>query len=268
MIPIPPSAHTHAHNQYKCHTYKSQINTFIITHSFNCCYLLFYLHFSYAHKTTLNNSHHLHQNFVTEECINSPDQKWKVWMAKSNWYCGPVLPTNSDNSTFWSKHHTRLTAWHVAQLHMPDQGNSWAAKGTETWQMCALECSRDESPTPSHSRVPPPTAQWLGASVPQPDCCPAQSPAASLSDGPPACMIFPENTETFFSCSCLPQIQPLICTSGYHGFVLCSTLGHVGGGNSCEGCYDTHWLTGLWSTQTKVEGIVLEAAWQVENAVP
>jgi len=27
------------------------------------------------------------------------------------------------------------------------------------------------------------------------------------------------------------------------------------------GCYDTHWLTGLWSTQTKVEGIVLKAAW-------
>jgi len=54
---------------------KSQINTFIIIYSFNCCYLLFYLHFSYAHKTTLNNSHHLHQSFVTEECINSPDQK-------------------------------------------------------------------------------------------------------------------------------------------------------------------------------------------------
>ena len=27
------------------------------------------------------------------------------------------------------------------------------------------------------------------------------------------------------------------------------------------GCYDTRWLTGLWSTQAKVEGIVLKAAW-------
>jgi len=29
-----------------------------------------------------------------------------------------------------------------------------------------------------------------------------------------------------------------------------------------EGCYDTSWLTGLWSTQAKVEGIVLMAALQ------
>jgi hypothetical protein len=28
-----------------------------------------------------------------------------------------------------------------------------------------------------------------------------------------------------------------------------------------EGCHCTHWLTGLWSTQAKVEGIVLKAAW-------
>jgi hypothetical protein len=27
------------------------------------------------------------------------------------------------------------------------------------------------------------------------------------------------------------------------------------------GCYDSHWLTGLWSTEAKVEGIVLRAAW-------
>jgi hypothetical protein len=27
------------------------------------------------------------------------------------------------------------------------------------------------------------------------------------------------------------------------------------------GCYDTRWLTGLWSTQAKVEGIVQRAAW-------
>ena len=28
-----------------------------------------------------------------------------------------------------------------------------------------------------------------------------------------------------------------------------------------EGYYVTHWPTGLWSTQAKVEGIVLKAAW-------
>ena len=28
-----------------------------------------------------------------------------------------------------------------------------------------------------------------------------------------------------------------------------------------ESCYDTCWLTGLWSTQAKVEGILLKAAW-------
>jgi len=28
-----------------------------------------------------------------------------------------------------------------------------------------------------------------------------------------------------------------------------------------EGYYDTRWLTVLWSTQAKVEGIVLKAAW-------
>jgi len=27
------------------------------------------------------------------------------------------------------------------------------------------------------------------------------------------------------------------------------------------GCYNTCWLTGLWSTQAKVKGIVLQAAW-------
>jgi len=30
-----------------------------------------------------------------------------------------------------------------------------------------------------------------------------------------------------------------------------------------EGFYDTHWLTGLWSTQAKVEGFVLKAAWHL-----
>jgi len=28
------------------------------------------------------------------------------------------------------------------------------------------------------------------------------------------------------------------------------------------GCYDTRWLTGLWSTQAKVGGIMPKAAWQ------
>jgi len=28
-----------------------------------------------------------------------------------------------------------------------------------------------------------------------------------------------------------------------------------------EGYYDSRWLTGLWSTQAKVEDIVLRAAW-------
>jgi len=28
-----------------------------------------------------------------------------------------------------------------------------------------------------------------------------------------------------------------------------------------EGYYNTFWLTGLWSIQAKVEGIVLKAAW-------
>jgi len=31
---------------------------------------------------------------------------------------------------------------------------------------------------------------------------------------------------------------------------------------STEGCYNTRWLTRLWSTQAKVEGIMLKAAWQ------
>jgi len=28
-----------------------------------------------------------------------------------------------------------------------------------------------------------------------------------------------------------------------------------------EGCYDTRWLMGLWSTQAKMEGRMLKAAW-------
>jgi len=51
------------------------------------------------------------------------------------------------------------------------------------------------------------------------------------------------------------------------GYVEICTLRHVGGGNRCgvdtsvEGYYDTHWLTGLWSTQAKVEAVVLKVAW-------
>jgi hypothetical protein len=65
---------------------------------------------------------------------------------------------------------------------------------------------------------------------------------------------------------CLPQSQPLVRASGYCGFILYYTLGHVGGGNSCGGhtlmrVATTCWLTGLWSTQAKVEGTVLKAAW-------
>ena len=33
------------------------------------------------------------------------------------------------------------------------------------------------------------------------------------------------------------------------------------GRHPVEGYYDTRWLTGLWSTQAKVEGIMLKAAW-------
>ena len=32
-------------------------------------------------------------------------------------------------------------------------------------------------------------------------------------------------------------------------------------GHCVEGYYDTRWLTGLWSTQAKVEDIVPNAAW-------
>ena len=32
-------------------------------------------------------------------------------------------------------------------------------------------------------------------------------------------------------------------------------------GYPVEGHYNTHWLTGLWSPQAKVEGIMLRAAW-------
>jgi len=32
-----------------------------------------------------------------------------------------------------------------------------------------------------------------------------------------------------------------------------------------EGYYDTRWLSGLWSTQAKVEGIMLKAAWHWDS---
>ena len=55
-------------------------------------------------------------------------------------------------------------------------------------------------------------------------------------------------------------------TSGYRRFVLCSTLGHVGGGNSCGGYTlmgfaTTHaGLQGSGLPKAKVEGIMLKAA--------
>ena len=57
--------------------------------------------------------------------------------------------------------------------------------------------------------------------------------------------------------------NPLSVPQGYVDSY--STLGPVEGGNSVkgqpdEGYYDTAWLTGLLSTQAKVEGIVLKAA--------
>jgi len=62
-----------------------------------------------------------------------------------------------------------------------------------------------------------------------------------------------------------PIIQSLFRTSWYRRFVLHLTLGHVQGGNICEGytlmvVATTTWLTGLWSTQAKVEGIMLRTA--------
>jgi hypothetical protein len=32
-------------------------------------------------------------------------------------------------------------------------------------------------------------------------------------------------------------------------------------GYAVEGYHDAHWITGLWSTQANVEGIVLKTAW-------
>jgi hypothetical protein len=44
-----------------------------------------------------------------------------------------------------------------------------------------------------------------------------------------------------------------------------STLGHVQVVTGVEGCLYAHWLTGLWSTQAKVEGTVPKAAWHWGN---
>jgi hypothetical protein len=53
----------------------------------------------------------------------------------------------------------------------------------------------------------------------------------------------------------------------YLRFTWIRTLGHVEGGNRCGGytllrVTATHWLMGLWSTQARVEGIVLKVTWQ------
>jgi hypothetical protein len=62
----------------------------------------------------------------------------------------------------------------------------------------------------------------------------------------------------------MPPTNPTPCL--YLRVMWICTLDHVGGGNvwrgyPVEGYFYTHWLTGLWSTQAKVEGIVLKAAW-------
>jgi hypothetical protein len=61
----------------------------------------------------------------------------------------------------------------------------------------------------------------------------------------------------------LPPINPTPCL--YLRVMSICTLGHMGGvtgvGYPVEGEHDTRWLTGVWPTQAKVEGIVLKAAW-------
>jgi len=62
----------------------------------------------------------------------------------------------------------------------------------------------------------------------------------------------------------MPPTNPAPCL--YFRVLWIRTLGHMGGGNMCGGdtllrVTMTHWLTGLWSTQAKAEGIVLKAAW-------
>jgi len=62
----------------------------------------------------------------------------------------------------------------------------------------------------------------------------------------------------------MPPINPT--PRVYLSVVWIRTLGHVGVGNRFGGdillrVTMTHWLTGLWSTQARVEGIVLKAAW-------
>jgi len=47
--------------------------------------------------------------------------------------------------------------------------------------------------------------------------------------------LFHTNQKTSNVHICLPQIQPLVLTSGLRRFLLYSTPGHVGGGNGCGG---------------------------------
>jgi hypothetical protein len=49
-------------------------------------------------------------------------------------------------------------------------------------------------------------------------------------------------------CVALASHKSLVRTSGYHGFILYCTLGHVGGGNSCGG----HTLKRAATTQALV----------------
>jgi len=61
-------------------------------------------------------------------------------------------------------------------------------------------------------------------------------------------------------------MQPLRRNTSLCRFILYFTLGHVVGGKTCGGdtllrVTDTRWQKGLCSIQSKVESIVLKAAW-------
>jgi hypothetical protein len=77
--------------------------------------------------------------------------------------------------------------------------------------------------------------------------------------------VFPEHSIIDKVLHLIPshKFNPLSVPQGY---VEICNLGNVGGGKVCrghslEGYYDTCWLAGLWSTQAKVDSIVLQVAW-------
>ena len=60
-----------------------------------------------------------------------------------------------------------------------------------------------------------------------------ERPGRGADDPPLSSAEIKERVELYL---CSPSgLQPLVRTSGYCGFVLYSTLDHVGGGNSCGG---------------------------------